>query len=349
MLAVLDILRADAADFVLLAPEQGALADAIRARDLEFLPLQAHDASGKRLDRKSRAEQLVSAVQRCRPDLLHANSLAMGRLTGSIAAQLSVPCTAHLRDILRLSRAAINDLNANQQLIAVSQAVRAFHSAQGLDAERTVVIHNGIDTGQFSPRDPSGFLKRELSLSDDCRLIGAIGQIGLRKGQDVLAAAARRIATTSPHAHYVLVGERNSQKQENIDFENRLIEQFPPGRLHRLGTRSDVADLLPEFELLVHPARQEPFGRVLLEAAAAARPIVATNVGGTAEMLTDEAEALLVPPDDSQALGVAMTRLMNDPELGNRLANAARHRVLQEFTAEKSAAELLRFWKRALD
>ena len=109
----------------------------------------------------------------------------------------------------------------------------------------------------------------------------------------------------------MIVGQRYSQKQEALEYERQVhaaADSGPlRGRVHFLGVRNDVDRLLNEFTLLAHPARQEPLGRVLLEAAAAGVPVVATDVGGTREIFPAEtASACLVPPDDPAALAAAI-------------------------------------------
>ena len=174
-----------------------------------------------------------------------------------------------------------------------------------------------------------------MALPPDAQLIGTIGQIGLRKGQDVLLHAAAMIADRSPNAHWLIVGERNSEKGESRQFESRLhgMADGPlAGRVHFLGRRDDVPQLLGELTLLVHPARQEPLGRVLLEAAAAGVAVVATAVGGTPEIFPPESQsARLVPPDDPAALAAAMLELLDDRPFRQRLSAAARRRAEAAF------------------
>jgi glycosyltransferase involved in cell wall biosynthesis len=277
----------------------------------------------------------------------------MGRLTGTAATQLGIPCSAHLRDIVGLSSGAIADLNGNSQLIAVSASVRAFHVAQGLVADRTTVIHNGIDLTAFSPRPRTGWLRRELGLPESTLLVAAIGQICLRKGQDVFAKAAVQAAVSLTNAHFLLIGYRHSTKPESISYERDIAQTFATAglsdRFHPLGERSDVPQILNELDVLVHAARQEPFGRVLLEAAAAGVPIIATDVGGTREMLTDGEHALLVPPDNPSAITDALLRLSRDADLRTRLRDSARQHVARCFPIERSANELLRTWRAVHD
>jgi glycosyltransferase involved in cell wall biosynthesis len=120
-------------------------------------------------------------------------------------------------------------------------------------------------------------------------------------------------------------------------------EQFSTGQLagraHFLGYRADVPGILPELTMLAHPARQEPLGRVLLEAAATGVPIVATDVGGTAEILPPGA-ALLVPADDPAALASAIRQLVEDPIQRQRLAAAALKHIRTTFDASIAADSL---------
>jgi glycosyltransferase involved in cell wall biosynthesis len=347
MLACAEQLAQRDGQLTFLAPTHGPLADALQRRSFRHVAFDLHPDDGN----VSRVEAVAQLVKSCRSDfdMLHANSLAMARLTGVAASDLCIPCTAHLRDIIRLSPAAIADLNRNSMLVAVSNAVRDFHVAQGLWADRTAVIYNGIDNAAFRPQRPTGWLRNEVGLPESAYLVACIGQVCLRKGQDVFARAAIQAADTLPDAHFLLIGSRHSTKPESVAYEIGIAATFKNAglsdRFHPLGEREDVPELLGEIDILVHAARQEPFGRVLLEAAAAGVPIIATDVGGTREMLTDGAHALLVPADDPSAMADALLRLSRDAKLRMRLRNAARDRVTREFPIERSANELLRLWQ----
>ncbi len=249
----------------------------------------------------------------------------MGRLSGPVMACLGQRSISHLRDIIGLSQQAVADLNQHTRLLAVSEATRAYHIEQGLRAEKTFVAYNGVDLEEFSSRPATGWLHRQLRIAREALLIGSIGQLTARKGLDVLLAAAATVAEQFPRAHWVIAGEGTSTKDEAQAFlaELHLVAGRPPlaGRVHFLGTIENVAELMPELSLLVHPARQEPLGRVLLEAAAAGLPIVATSVGGTAEIVSADS-AVLVPPADAAALTAALEQMLADE--GRRRSLAAR-------------------------
>jgi glycosyltransferase involved in cell wall biosynthesis len=148
-----------------------------------------------------------------------------------------------------------------------------------------------------------------------------------------------------PQPHLLIIGERYSGKAESRQFEADLRTAAGgalAGRLHFLGFRLDVDRILSELTLLVHPARQEPLGRVLLEAAAAGVAVIATDVGGTREIFPPECRAArLVPPESAPALARAIAELLADPRERARLATAARGRIEQCFDRTRAAAALV--------
>jgi glycosyltransferase involved in cell wall biosynthesis len=344
MLATLDGVRAAGFVPAVMAPRGGLLANELTTRGIELIPFQCRAADGLRVPQNRLRQELTEILCDRRPALLHANSLAMGRLSGPVADDCGLASIAHLRDIVRLSAQAVADLNHHRRLLAVSQATREYHVAGGLDAEKTHVLYNGVDLEEFRPRSATGYLHRELGLPAESRLIGNIGQIGLRKGQDVLLRAAALVAERWSAAHFLIVGERNSDKEESRQFE-RLLREGAGGllaaRVHFLGRRDDVPSLLNELTLVVHSARQEPLGRVLLEAAAAGVAVVATDVGGTREIFPPEADAArLVPPDDPARLATTLD-LLGNRELLRRLGTAARCCAEERFDIRKNVGELI--------
>ncbi len=240
-----------------------------------------------------------------------------------------------------------------RMLVAVSQATRDFHVEQGVDAANCVVLHNGVDLDEFRPRPPTYYLHRELHLAPRSRLLATIGQLGPRKGVDTVLAAAARLATGCPPVHWLVVGERTSTKRESVDFELRLhaMADAPPlaGHLHFLGRREDVPAILNECELLVHAARQEPLGRVLLEAASSGIATVATDVGGTREIFPTESDgALLVLSDEADVFAGAVGQLLRDDAFRQRVSYGVRRRAVQRFNIRRSADRLIELYRETI-
>lgn len=352
MLAAMDQLRGRAVEFVALCPSKGPLNDALKTRDIETIPFEVRDALGQRRQHAEVASELHQKLIAANCDLVHANSLSMGRITGALADNLPMPTVAHLRDIIKLSRKAIADLNGNAWLIAVSNATWEFHIDQGLNAEKVITLFNGVDLKRFQPRVPEDAVRNKLGLSPEDFLILTVGQIGLRKGQDVLAEAALLLASRLSNAQYLIAGERFSDKPESRAFEARVIAKLQSigegDHLHLLGYREDMPELMNAADVLVHPANQEPLGRVLLEAAASGLPIIATDVGGTSEIFRHRESAWLIPPGEPKALAEAILKLANDAELRSRLAGKARVRMLEAFSIESAAENLRSLWASVL-
>ena len=346
LLSVSDLVVAAGFQLTALAQSVGPLAAELARCDVRHVPFDFFADDGRRLERYKLRSQLGAALEAEQPDLFHANSLAAARLSGPVVRGLNVPSIGHLRDILRLNRAAIADLNCHSRLLAVSQATLDYHVALGLNTQHTFVAYNGVDTCEFRQRVGNGFLHREIGLPATARLIGSIGQIGLRKGLDSTLTAAPAIVAAEMDAHFLVIGERFSRKDENLVHEQQLrsmANQNPlDGHVHFLGTRNDVSQLLPELSLLVHAARQEPLGRVLLEAGACGLPIVSTDVGGTREIFPeDQSAAVLVAADDPPAIAEAAIRILGDASLARRLGQGARERIAMHFNHEVAAETLL--------
>ncbi len=347
MLSTLDGVRRAGYRPEIAAPDVGPLADAVRAMGIKVCPFETHDAAGVRRPLGELRAELGLLLGKVRPQLLHANSLAMGRLSGPVAAEAGVPSLSHVRDIVGLSRQAASDLNAHRRLLAVSEATRQFHIAQGVDAQRIFTLFNGVDLNRFRSQPRTGYLHRELGLPEEMPLIGTLGQISLRKGQDILAAALTSLADRRSFA-WLIIGERFSGKAESQAFEAGLRQMAAgplAGRMVFLGGREDVAKILNELTLLVHPARQEPLGRVLLEAASAGVAVVATDVGGTCEIFPAGSEsARLVAAGTADGLATAIGELLENASLRSQIAANARQRMESYFSIDKAVDGLLRHY-----
>lgn len=343
LLAVLPRLQSLGWNFELLAPE-GEF-----ARRMQGCGWTHHavnwKANGQTLPLEQRRQIFHEAVEAIQPQIVHANSLAMARLTGPVCRQLGVASMGYLRDIVRLSPQSIRDLADHRRLIAVSNATRTFHLQQGLSSSLVRVIYNGIDVSPDKlpwnkTSGVSGFTRE--SLPNGSFIIGGVGQIGLRKGWDLFVAAAKIVAPVVKNSQWVIAGTRHSKKAETVAWEHQLRQQTaePPlrGRFHWL----DRVDAMPTFyrslDLFIHPARQEPFGRAILEAAISGTPIVATDVGGTREMFPSIGNAVqLCGTDDPNALAEAIIGLHRDPHLASQRAGRARLRVSTVFTTKRCA------------
>jgi len=300
------------------------------------------------------AERTAAALaSRVTADLVHGNSLSTAQFTGLLGDLLGVPAVSHVREIQGLNPSRVRRMERNRTLVAVSEAVRTHLLEEGVAAERIEVIHNGVALDVWNPGSVEGTIREELGIAASAPLIATIGQISRRKGSDVLMQAVIRLATARPSLHAVIVGERFSGKAENVAVDTtlwtRVVDAGLTQRIHFLGWRDDVANVLCDATALVHAARQEPLGRVLIEAAALERPIVATRVGGTEEIVVDGVTGWLVPPDDVGALAAQVGWVLDHAVERERAAAAGRQRAEELFSGELSAQRLAALYLRLLE
>lgn len=327
-LAVMDGLRELGWRFSALVPPDTELEVVLHVRSVVTHPLKlTQRETGIRLPQHAIRQNIERMIETIRPDIVHCNSLSSSRLCGPVCRELNVPSLGYLRDIIKLSRRAIDDINQLDRIVAVSDATRDFHVAQGISAERSTTIYNGVDAA----------LLAEVSGRGGSKLLLYVGQIGLRKGIDTLLESFYRLLQKRPQhdVHLLIVGQRHSVKQESIDYEQNLhryvARQGLTEHVHWLGRRDDVPWLMKQCDLLVHAARQEPLGRVLLEAAALGLPIVATDVGGTREILHHpELADCLAEVDQPDRMAEAINRLLSDETLRE---NCSQH--LQEIAQNR--------------
>ncbi len=329
------------------ADKINTLAGALDLAGAEKIVLPTHDPSGARKSQERYRDDLAKILMCTTPDLVLCNSLSTSRLCGPVTKRLMIPSAGYLRDIIKLSRKAVSDVNELDRIFAVSQATMNFHAAQGMDAGKIRVIYNGVDLEQFHPRNRTSptALKKGLSIPETSPVVLFVGQIGMRKGIDVLVEAFGQVLPTSPDAHLVIIGQRHSQKQEARAYESSVAHasQQPPlaGRVHWLGRQTNVADWMAASRVLLHPARQEPLGRVILEAAASGLPIVTTLVGGSPEILgCNDSFDLLCNKDDAAALAMRTGQLLIDGQLWQSVSRELRNLAVRRFDRHTCARAL---------
>lgn len=346
LLAVFDnLLPRGAIEPVVFCPPSSPLEGALQQRGVRVAHSIGHVTATSRPEGWN---DLLRIADQFNLELLHANSLSMSRRLSRLAPHIRVPCTGHVRDICRLSSAALRDLQQLRGLVAVSHATRDALTEQGLPAGLTEVIYNGVDPRAWAATAPGLSLRAQLNLPPDAVLIGTVGQICLRKGQLDAARAILPLFDRFPQLHWLLIGERHSAKAESVAFDadiDEIVRGAGHGsRLHRLGTRADMACVYHSLDLLLHAARQDPFSRVLLEAAVCSVPIVTTDVGGTREMLTDD-DAWIVPARSPDALSDALADALANPAVAAVRAARAAAQVAACFPVAASADRLLKWWR----
>jgi glycosyltransferase involved in cell wall biosynthesis len=232
------------------------------------------------------------------------------------------------------------------QRILAEIAVRAAHRIvvnaellrpDGRAGRRTDVIPSGVDTDVFRPPAGVADAKRRLGMAAQRPLIGTVGRLEPRKGTATLLAAFATLRGDGRHdAALVVVGDGPLRSELATEAERLGVAPH----VQFLGDRADVLGVLEALDVFVLPSRTEGMSNALLEAMATARPVVATAVGGTPEVVSEGSSGLLVPADAPTAMAAAIARLLDDAALAARLGAAARQTVEAHYGAKSMVRRL---------
>ena len=227
------------------------------------------------------------------------------------------------------------------RVIAVSRYVRQYLISAGVAEGRVETIYDGIvKPGVHS----HSTLRAELGLDSDALVAGTVAIMRDKKGHEDLIEAARPMLAEHPKLHFVMAGDGPwFDKIKNI-VDTLGLEH----RIHLLGFRADVPNVLLGCDLFVLPTHQEALGQSYIEAMAAGLPVIGTDVDGVPELIADGVNGLLVPPHDIEALRAAIARLIDNPRLRAQLGSAGRLLTDCNFTVDRMADETIDLYRRGI-
>jgi glycosyltransferase involved in cell wall biosynthesis len=219
------------------------------------------------------------------------------------------------------------------RVTTVSHYVRRQLIGRGVPAEHVQAIYTPV---VLTPRLEHSTLRDELELSADAILVGCVAVLRPDKGHLELINAMLPLLRTRPKLHLVLAGGGSSGFEQ---LQAHIAHSDVSDRIHMLGTRRDVPNVLAGLDIFCLATRQEAMGTAFLEAAASGLPVIGTDVGGVCEMMRPGETGLLVPLDDAQALQHALIQLIDSPVLRTKMGQAGYQRVHTEgiFTTETLA------------
>lgn len=309
------------------------------------------------------------------PDLIHCHDWLTFPAAHALCQEFQLPLIATLHLLIdpisswlgrRPSEAA---LQYERQLCSVAKGIitvshsmsQIIEETYAVPRQRIQVVYNGIDAGIFQRAMKPELLPklRQTIAPNGEQIILFAGRLDAQKGISALFAAAERVLAEYPRVCYVLAGATATQEHETMLHE--LAQQYPLAQQHikRLGyvPRSQLAQLYQIADLALVPSIYEPFGYAAVEAMAAGVPVIASRVGGLAEIIEHGQTGWLVPvatpPSephqvDIDALATAQLHLLRDRALAQRLAQAARSRVTQHFTLSTMAEATLEVYRKVL-
>lgn len=299
---------------------------------------------------------LVKFCRRSKIEILHCHGIR-ANLIGRLAAKiLGIPCISTVHSHLESDYTASwkgkialfldnSTLPLASAVITVSNDLRNTVSRRlqkkGLTPPLKT-IYNGYAVLDFSEKDQlRNSFRKKYQIPQDCTVVGTIGRLHPVKGQSYLVEGIKLLAKEFPNLHLLIIGDG--------PLYNPLQELLEVSQLSytMTGYLPSAWQALPAMDLFVLPSLNEGMGLVLLEAAQAEVPIVASRVGGIPELLTDESEALLTEPAVPLDITLACSRLLNDEALVNKLISNAASKASM-FTLEKMAEATTIFYEQTL-
>ena len=313
----------------------------------------------ERLVRKTAAllELLVVTIPYCarilwfcrrkRIDLIHHNN-GCGVAVVLLGWVMRVPVMAYQRGPEWISPMTRQVARQIPFYCANSQATRQNLLELGVPSQRIEVVYPPVELLRFDARVCTEAIRRELDVAPGQLTFGIVGNLSEWKGQRVFLRAAKRVLETVPQARaFIIGGASRGREAYERELHGLAHDLAIDDRVTFTGFRSDVPELLKMLDVVVHASvRPEPFGRVIVEAMAMAKPVVATGAGGPLEIIRSEENGFLVPPGDHDALAESIIRILRDPLLARAVGARALLDAEDRFSASTHVVRMQEIYLR---
>lgn len=280
--------------------------------------------------------QLARLLRRWQPDVLHAHdphAVALGALALSISPRGPRPALVAARRVdfhIRANTFSQWKYRQVQRFITASAAIAEMLHEDGIERDRIVVVHEGVDIDRVQQLATAN-IHEQFWLPVGVPVVGNTAALVPHKGQKHLIDAAVLVRRQVPDAHFIILGEGELRGA----LERQVKELHLEKHVLLPGFRTDVLALLKAFDVFVMSSVTEGLGTSLLDAMAAARPIVATRAGGIPEVVVHGETGLLVPARDAHQMADAIVTMLRDRALREQFGRAGLRRVRAEFSVDR--------------
>ena len=289
---------------------------------------------------------LCRTIRRYRPDIVHAHSRRGADWWGGIAAQICGVKSVLTRRVDNPESALLVRLKYNRydRVVTISEGIRQVLLSEGVDEKHVELIHSVVDLEQYHCPADRPWFEQEFSLHPGEQTVAIIAQLIERKGHRFLLAGAEKIFAAVPNLRFIFFGQGPHRQELEADCQARGLGD----KVIFAGFRDDLPRVLPNLDLIVHPALMEGLGVSLLQAAAAGRPMIGARAGGIPEVIRDGVNGYLVPPGEVNLLAEKTIELLLHRDLAEAFGARGKRLVEEEFSIPTMISSYQRLYARLL-
>ncbi len=296
------------------------------------------------------ASRLTQKIRNLEIDIIQTNTILSHLYGGAAARKLNIRCIWYFHDLVEKHRLAgiiamvwhILARSLSTHIVADSNAV-----LQNLSPNSSgIVIYPGVMETKRKGHKKITPLHDRLGLPVHSTLVGSLGRITFVKGLDILIDAAQMVVTKNQNVHFIIFGEALFGEE---GYEKKLVEKVYQLGLsnnwHWMGYEEYVREYLEQMDFVVFPSRREAFGLSLAEAGLSGKAVIASSVGGIPEVVEEGITGILIPPENSKILALAIEEMVSNRGLATFLGGNARTRIKTNFSNSRYIDEFLKLYK----
>ncbi len=287
-------------------------------------------------------------------DLVHHNNSLPGNRSTILAARLArVPQVCHVRMLHKFSSFERRLAGSVNTFIYMSKAIEKLYHDLGIPPDKGHVVYDAFTTEPFAQtKHTATKLRAEFRLTDQDHLISNVGRLDWWKGHEYFLQAMAEVIRSQPNAKALIVGAPDSTPSSQAYYQSlqQLVSDLQlSNHVIFTGFRSDVPSIMATSDIVVHSSSEpEPFGRVVVEAMMAGRPVIATAAGGILDIVEDQVTGLLVPPKNASLMAKAIRQLLQNQERARIIGQRAKQRAQQRFSVEQHVTAIQRVYQQIL-
>ncbi|HBI02822.1 MAG TPA: polysaccharide pyruvyl transferase CsaB [Paenibacillaceae bacterium] len=347
ILELLDIIKTKSTEPKVICFYQEAFAQELKKREI---PVFVVDRFGKADIRT--IKQLRTIFKQEHPAIIHTHGVRANFLGRLAAHNLGIPIITTIHSVLRYdypsplhyfiaSRMEFFTRKWNQHYIAISQSIKQILLNEGIKSDKISLIHHGINMDAFHILEEQSKIRQTLGLPEHAFVVGTVSRLVPIKGLNDLIEALAIISEKIPNLHWLAVGDGPEREVLEQLARSKGIEE----NVHFIGFRKDVPRCLKALDVYVSTSYSEGFGLSVIEAMAAKVPVISTPVGGISDFLIDRVNGLAVPSNRPDEIARSIMYLYENPQLRNKLIEAAYELVSERFTLNNMADKTLTLYQ----